>query len=411
MAAPDVSAPPDVGALKQQVVDAVDERAAALLEVSHRIHERPELLFEERFAADLLASALEDEGFDVERQALGLETAFVARPPSNHDDDGGGEPGQGPLVAVLCEYDALPGIGHACGHNIIAAAGLGAGLAAATVASLAGGRLTVIGTPAEEGGGGKVILGDRGAFDAVDAVLIVHPAGTDLLVPDVIAICSLGVTYSGVGAHAAAAPHRGRNALDAAVLGYNAVAALRQHIEPTDRVHGIFTKAGDKPNIVPDHTVAEWYVRSATLASLQPLKERVLACLEAGAAAAGCTMVVRAKAPEYSDLRSNGPLAELYRANSTLLGRVPADTTPATRMVVSTDVGNVSYLTPTIHPMVRVSPPDVSLHSTEFARWAVSPDGDLAVLDGAKAMAMTAVDLWLRPEAMAQVRAAFDQGP
>ena len=186
-------------------------------------------------------------------------------------------------MAVLCEYDALPGIGHACGHNIIAAAGLGAGLAAATVASLAGGRLTVIGTPAEEGGGGKVILGDRGAFDAVDAVLIVHPAGTDLLVPDVIAIATFEVTYSGVGAHAAAAPHRGRNALDAAVLGYNAVAALRQHIEPTDRVHGVFKQAGDKPNIVPDHTVAEWYVRSATLASLQPLKERVLACLEAGA--------------------------------------------------------------------------------------------------------------------------------
>ncbi|MEA2703749.1 MAG: hypothetical protein QOD63_1694 [Actinomycetota bacterium] len=395
----------EIDVLKQQVVDAVDARATVLLEVSHRIHERPELLFEERFAADLLATVLEDEGFDVQRQALGLETAFVGRPTS--EDDG---QGQGPLVAVLCEYDALPGIGHACGHNIIAAAGLGAGLAAATVASLAGGRVTVIGTPAEEGGGGKVILGDRGAFDAVDAVLIVHPAGTDLLVPDVIAIATFEVTYSGVGAHAAAAPHRGRNALDAAVLGYNAVAALRQHIEATDRVHGVFKEAGEKPNIVPDRAVAEWYVRSATLASLQPLKERVLACLEAGATAAGCTMDVRTMAPEYSDLRSNRPLAELYRANSTRLGRVPADSTPATRMVVSTDVGNVSYLAPTIHPMVRVAPPDVSLHSTDFARWAASPDGDLAVLDGAKAMAMTAVDLWLRPEAMAEVRAAFDPG-
>ena len=195
------------------------------------------------------------------------------------------------------------------------------------------------------------------------------------------------------------------------MLGYNAVAALRQHIEPTDRVHGVFKRAGDKPNIVPDHTVAEWYVRSATLASLQPLKERVLACLEAGATAAGCTMAVRVLAPEYSDLRANLPLAELYRANSAQLGRVPADSTPATRMVVSTDVGNVSYLVPTIHPMVRVAPADVSLHSTEFARWAASPEGDRAALDGAKAMAMTAVDLWLRPEAMAEVRAAFDPGP
>jgi amidohydrolase len=391
--------------LKQQVVDAVDVRAALLLDVSRRIHERPELLFEERFAAELLATTLEGEGFSVGRQAFGLETAFVGRAPT-----GDGHP-EGPLVAVLCEYDALPGIGHACGHNIIAAAGLGAGLAAATVASVANGRLAVIGTPAEEGGGGKVILGDRGAFDGVDAVLIVHPAGVDLLVPDVIAIATFVVTYSGVGAHAAAAPHRGRNALDAAVLGYNAVAALRQHIEASDRVHGVFKEAGDKPNIVPDRTVAEWYVRSATLASLQPLKQRVLACLEAGATAAGCTMSVRVTAPEYSDLRSNGPLAELYRANSASLGRVPADPDPAARMVVSTDVGNISYLTPTIHPMVRVSPPDVSLHSTEFARWAASPDGDEAVLDGAKAMAMTAVDLWLRPDAMAEVRAAFGPGP
>ncbi len=407
MATPDVApldvAPLDVDALKRRVIDAVDSRAALLVDVSHRIHERPELLFEERFAADLLATTLEDEGFGVEREAFGMETAFVGRPAAEP-----GAPRGGPLVAMLCEYDALPGLGHGCGHNIIAAAGLGAGLAAATVASVAGGRLAVIGTPAEEGGGGKVILGDRGAFDAVDAALIVHPAATDLLVPDVIAIATFEVTYSGVGAHAAAAPHRGRNALDAAVLGYNAVAALRQHIESSDRVHGVFKEAGEKPNIVPDRAVAEWYVRSATLASLQPLKARVLACLEAGAAAAGCAMVVQVTAPEYSDLRSNGPLAELYRANSTRLGRVPADPSPATRMVVSTDVGNVSYLTPTIHPMVRVAPAEVSLHSTEFARCAASPDGDRAVLDGAKAMAMTAVDLWLRPEAMAEVRAAFD---
>jgi amidohydrolase len=395
--------PPDVDHLKQQVVDAVDRRADLLVDVSHRIHDRPELLFEERFAADLLATILEDEGFAVDRAALGLETAFVGRPP--------GSGGPGPVVAVLCEYDALPGIGHGCGHNIIAAAGLGAGLAAATVVGAGGGRLVVVGTPAEEGGGGKVILGERGAFDGVDAALIVHPAGTDLLAPDVIAIATFEAVYSGVASHAAAAPHRGHNALDAAVLGYNAVAALRQHIESTDRVHGVFKEAGEKPNIVPHRAVAEWYVRSATLASLQPLKERVLACLEAGAMAAGCTVEVRATAPEYSDLHSNGPLAELYRANSTRLGRVPAEPTPANRVMVSTDVGNVSYLTPTIHPLVAVAPPDVPLHSGDFARWAASPEGDRAVLDAAKAMAMTAVDLWLRPDAMAEVRAAFDPGP
>jgi len=395
----------DLDTARQRVIDAVDARAEALVEVSHRIHERPELLFEEHFAADLLASALEGEGFVVERGAHGLETAFVGRPPGN------GSGGHGPRIAVLCEYDALPGIGHGCGHNIIAAAGLGAALAAATVVAGSGGRLDVIGTPAEEGGGGKVLLGDRGAFDGVDAALAVHPAGADLIRPDVIAIATYEVEYFGRAAHAAAAPDRGRNALDAAVLGYNAVAALRQHIASTDRIHGVFLKAGDKPNIVPDHTVAQWYVRSATAASLQALKARVVACLEAGAAAAGCTMEVRQPWPEYTDLRSNGPLGELYRANSARLGRPVADPEPATRLMVSTDMGNVSYRVPTIHPIVKVSPSDVGLHSAEFAVWAVSPDGDRGVLDGAKAMALTVVDLWLRPDALEEVRAAFAPVP
>ena len=266
-------------------------------------------------------------------------------------------------MAVLCEYDALPGIGHGCGHNIIAAAGLGAGLAAATVVAACGGRLEVMGTPAEEGGGGKVIMGDRGAFDGVDVALAVHPAGFDLVQPDVIAIATYEVEYFGRAAHAAAAPQRGRNALDAAVLGYNTVAALRQHIAPTDRIHGVFLKAGDKANIVPDHTLAQWFVRSATATSLQALKERVLACLEAGAAAAGCTMEVRQPWPEYTDLRSNGPLGELYRANSARLGRPLDYPTAANRLIVSTDMGNVSYRVPTIHPIVKVSPSDVALHT------------------------------------------------
>jgi amidohydrolase len=391
----------DLDQARRRVSDAVDERAELLLEVSHRIHDRPELLFEERFAADLLASALEADGFAVERGAMGLETAFVGRPRGSHGGDG-------PRVAILCEYDALPGIGHGCGHNIIAAAGLGAALAAATVVTELGGRLDVIGTPAEEGGGGKVLMGERGAFDGVDAALAIHPAGADLIQPDVIAIATYEIEYFGRAAHAAAAPERGRNALDAAVLGYNAVAALRQHIASTDRIHGVFLKAGEKPNIVPDHTLAQWYVRSATAASLQGLKQRVLACLEAGAAAAGCTMEVRQPWPEYSDLRSNRPLGELYRANSALLGRPVAYPEPATRLMVSTDMGNVSYLVPTIHPIVKVSPSDVGLHSAEFAVWAASPDGDRGVLDAAKAMAMTAVDLWLRPDAMQEVREAFD---
>jgi amidohydrolase len=387
----------DVDAIKQRVADEVDRRAELLVDASHQIHARPELCYEERFASDLLATICEGEGLTVERGAHGIETAFVARAGT----------GEGPTVAVLCEYDALPEIGHGCGHNIIATAGLGAGLAAASVVAEAGGRVVVIGTPAEEGGGGKIRLGDAGAFEGVDAAMMVHPAGVDRTEIHAIAIATWEVSYRGQAAHAAAFPHRGRNALDAAVLGYNAVAALRQHIRPTERIHGIFTHGGDKPNIVPERATAEWYVRSDTIRTLQPLKARVLACLEAGAAAAGCTMEHRSICPEYSDLRTNGTLIDLYARNSEQLGRPLADLAPDDAVVGSTDMGNVSYLVPSIHPMIRVSPPNVSIHSPEFAGYAAGPDGDRAVLDGAKAMAMTVVDLWLRPGAMAAVREAF----
>ena len=384
----------DVDAVKDRLAEQVDARADSLIEASHRIHEKPELLFEERFAADLLCDALEDAGLDVERGAYGLETAFAARAGT-----------EGPIIAVLCEYDALPGIGHGCGHNIIATAGLGAGVAAAALADEVGGRVVVLGTPAEEGGGGKVYMGEAGAFEGVDAALMVHPADQDLLEMSVIAIATWEVEYFGQAAHAAAFPHLGRNALDAAVLGYNAVAALRQHIRPNERIHGVFTKAGDKPNIVPDHAVAEWYVRSGTIASLQPLKERVLACLQAGADAAGCRMEYRPTCPEYSDLRSNVPMADLYRANSERVGRQPRHADNG--VVGSTDMGNVSYLVPSIHPMIKVAPPGVAIHTKEFAGWAQAPEGDQAVLDGAKAMAMTVADLWLRPDVLDAARRAF----
>ncbi len=391
----------DLADAKEQVAAEVGRRRARLWEVARAIHGRPELMYEERFAADLLAGELEAAGLSVERRAFGLETAVRATAGN----------GAGPTVAVLCEYDALPDIGHGCGHNLIAAAGLGAALAAAVVASGAGGRLVVLGTPAEEGGGGKIRLLEAGAFEGVDAALMVHPAGLDRLEARVIAIATWRVEYQGVGAHAAAFPEQGRNALDAAVLGYNAVAALRQHIAADERVHGVFLEAGRKPNIVPDRAVAEWYVRSRDLASLQPLKARVRACLEAGAQAAGCTLTITEICPEYSELRTNRPLADLYRANSEAAGRPVPDAGPADRLTISTDMGNVSLAVPSIHPMVAVSPPDVALHTGEFARWAVSPEGERAVVDAATAMAMTAVDVWLQPGAAGAIRAAFTGGP
>ena len=364
-----------IAELKAHVVADIDRRAADLIAASHAIHAKPELNYEEHFAHDLLTRMIDKAGLGVTRGAYNLDTAFETKVGDS-----------GLNVAVLCEYDALPGIGHACGHNVIAAAGLGAGLALAGVANDAGGRLTLMGTPAEEGGGGKVEMARAGAFDGIAAAMMIHPAD------------------------AAVSPHLGRNALDAAVLGYMNVAAMRQHIRPTERVHGIFTKAGEKPNIVPRESEMNWYVRSDTIETLQPLKQRVAACLEASATATDCRAELQWEINAYADIVDNVPLLDAYAANSTDIGR------PLTSAMLpgtgggSTDMGNVSYLTPTIHPMLQVSPRGVSLHSPQFAEYTASSVADKAVLDGAKIMAMTVIDLWTKPQLQGSVREAFGDG-
>jgi amidohydrolase len=382
---------------KHQLAGEVDRRAGILIDASHQIHSRPELGFEEVFAHELLTGILEDEGMSVKRSAYGVDTAFEATAGTS-----------GPTIAVMCEYDALPGLGHACGHNIIATAGLGAGLAAATLADELGGRVRILGTPAEEGGGGKIVMIERGALDGVDAAMMVHPAGADLRGMQTLAIQQIWVEYFGEAAHAASAPADGRNALDAAVLGYLNVAALRQHIRSDERVHGVFSDAGDKPNIVPAHAGTHWYVRSPDVARLEALKPRVLACLQAGADATGCTMTYGWRDQVYADMRDNLPLLDLFTANGETLGRSFVDAGGAVEPVVgSTDMGNVSYAVPSIHPMIQVSPDHISIHTPEFAGYAAGAEGDRAVIDGAKAMAMTIADLWARPEAIDEVRRAF----
>jgi amidohydrolase len=387
----------DVEALKQAVCDRVDALAPRLVHASRAIHEHPELNYEERFAHQLLTDLLEEQGIAPVRSAYGIETAFDAAAGSS-----------GPTIAVLCEYDALPGVGHACGHNVIATAGLGAGLAAAFVAEHAGGRIRIMGTPAEEGGGGKVKMARAGAFEGIDAAMMVHPADADLIAMDCIAIQELEVEYHGKAAHAAAAPWEGRNALDAAVLGYMNVATLRQHIRPNERIHGIFTKAGDKPNIVPSEAAMDWYIRSGTIASLQPLKERVFTSLEAAATACGCTMDHAWVGETYAEMLDNQAMVRSYVANAARVGRTVMDPAVTGRRVVgSTDMGNISYLVPSIHPMIKVAPDGVPIHSLDFATYAGSPDGDRAVIDGAKAMAMTVVDLWTDAALRAEVQAQF----
>jgi amidohydrolase len=381
---------------KSRVLSAVTERSDQLVDVSQQIHARPELCFEERFAHDLLTRILEESGFQVERHAAGLETAFVARLGDT-----------GPEVGVLCEFDGLPEIGHACGHNIIAASGLGAALAAAEFANELGGRVVVIGSPAEEGGGGKILMAQAGIFDRLTAAMMIHPADRDLTQMDAVAIDRLSVEYQGAAAHAAAAPHRGRNALDAAVLGYVNIAALRQSLATAERVHGIITNGGSRPNIIPASAAAEWHVRTPRRESLSPLVERVHRCLKAGSDAAGCTMSTARIGLTYDDMIHNPSLLRAFIENAALAGRsheVPGD---GSAIIGSTDMGNISYLVPAIHPMVQAAPEGTPLHSVDFSRSAASEMGDAAVLHGATSLAMTIIDVWERAELREAVAADF----
>ncbi|WP_111719540.1 M20 family metallopeptidase [Homoserinimonas sp. OAct 916] len=367
---------------KDLIATAVNCEADNLTGLSQELHAYPELAFEEVRAHDLLTGALEQAGFDVTRSACGLDTAFRAEIAS----------GPGPTVAIVCEYDALPEIGHACGHNVIAAAGIGAAIAAArALSSECSGRIVVLGTPAEEGGGGKVIMIERGAFDGIDAAMMVHPAGSELTEMNTIAIQRMRVDYHGLAAHAAAAPQRGRNALDAAVLGYVNVAALRQHISGDERIHGIITQGGTLPNIVPEHTQAEWYMRSPTLDDLNNLVERAWNCLETGSRAAGCDLTHEPIGRVYHNLVTNNALMELYVQSAKEFGRDAKVPDKQSNVIGSTDMGNVSHVVPTIHPLIKVSPSDVALHTREFAEYAGGVEGDRAVLDGAKALGLSAI--------------------
>ncbi|MEY3988358.1 MAG: hypothetical protein RJB50_627 [Actinomycetota bacterium] len=388
-----------IDALKAHVVADIERRAGDLIEASHAIHARPELNFEEHFAHELLTKMIEKSNLPVTRHAYGLDTAFETKVGTT-----------GLNVAVLCEYDALPGIGHACGHNIIATAGLGAGLALSAVAEQCGGNLALMGTPAEEGGGGKIEMARKGAFRNIDAAMMIHPADADLARMNAIAIQNLFVKFHGLAAHAAVSPHKGKNALDAAVLGYMNVAALRQHILPTERIHGIFTNSGEKPNIVPRETEMDWYVRSPTIETLQPLKERVAKCLEGGAMAAGCTVTFDWKKNTFADLVDNVPLLESYIRNAEQFGRqMTSEFLPGTGGG-STDMGNISYLVPSIHPMMQVAPSGVSLHSAAFADYTKGEEATRAIVEGAKIMAMTAIDMWLSKALQDDVKVAFGDG-
>lgn len=376
----------------------IDGLSDMLLEVSHSIHGNPELAFEEHHAAGLISDTLAAQGLPVERGVFTLDTAFETSLPTK---------GEGPTVAILAEYDALPGIGHACGHNLIATAALGATLGLQAVADQLPGRVRLIGTPAEEKGGGKELMARAGAFDGVDAAMMIHPAGVNLTTMPCICVAEVEVIYHGRSAHASAMPHKGVNALDGLLLAYQAISNLRQHIRDEERIHGIITEGGQAPNIVPDRAVGNFYVRATKEKTLEALKPRVQACFEAGAKGSGCEVEVNWAGVDYLDLNTNWPLANAFQAHGEGIGReflAPNQLGGAG----STDMGNVSYRVPSIHPMLACSPPSVVIHNPEFAKWAGSEMGDAAALDGARIMALTAAEYLLNPALQSNVKQAFD---
>ena len=384
--------------LADAIVERIDQLSETLLQVSHDIHANPELAFQEHHAAGLLCDTLEAQDLATDRGVFTLATAFESRLPTQ---------GGGPTVAILAEYDALPGIGHSCGHNLIATAALGATLGLQTVADQLPGQVRMLGTPAEEKGGGKELMARAGAFEGVDAAMMIHPAGVNLTTMPCICVAEVDAIYHGRSAHASAMPHRGINALDGLLLAYQAISNLRQHIRDEERIHGIVTEGGQAPNIVPDRAVGNFYVRAASEARLEALKPRVQACFEAGATGSGAEVEVNWANVDYLDLNTNWPLADRFQTHGESLGRKflsPNQLGGAG----STDMGNVSHRVPSIHPMLACSPPNVVIHNPEFARWAGSESGDAAALDGAKAMALTTAEFLLDPSLQADVRKAFD---
>jgi amidohydrolase len=379
-------------AYKKQIITEIDEQSEKLWEISKTLFNEPEVAFKEYKACHLLTDALNESGYSVEIGIGGLETAFRATFGNNFK----------PTIAILAEYDALVGLGHACGHNLIAAAAVGAGMALAACKPRINGHIQVIGTPAEEGDGGKIILANAGVFDSVDAAMMFHPATKNMVLRPSLASVELKIEFFGKASHAAAAPEEGINALDAMILTFNNINALRQTFRLKDRVAGIILDGGKAANIIPAHTSAEFSVRSISAKQRDALVVKIIACAQAGAQAIGCQFKFEVT-PGYKEIIPNKILAGLFKSNLESLGRVVVDPDPNERMG-STDMGDISHLVPSIHPYLAIAPETVAGHTLEFREYCISESGKSAMLDAAKVLAMTAVDLLTQPDMLLKAK-------
>lgn len=369
--------------MKQKVQQNVDKLLPELIALSEWLHAHPETAWEEHKSARKCADYLLEKGFKVEQNYLGLETSFIARKGSGSK-----------TVGIMAEYDALPGIGHACGHNLIAAMSLGCGVALADLAEELDITVEVYGTPAEEGGGGKIEMLDRGAFKNLDFAMMAHPAPVDVVRAHPFAVMHWEVNYTGHAAHAASYPTQGVNAADAFTVAEVAIALLRQQLPHSVRVHGIVTKGGDAPNSIPHRTKGRWYVRAHDMKELEEIGKKVVNCFEAGALATGCKLEIIDESKPYSDFVTDELGLSFYEQNAIALGRSLKTEGPETLMCqASTDFGNVSYITRAIHPYIGVNSYPILNHQSEFADACVGSTAEKALRDGAIALAWTGIDI------------------
>jgi amidohydrolase len=383
-------------ALKQRVAAAVERLGDQLTALSLDIHAHPELAFQETHAADRVGRFLTEQGFKVEAGVGGIPTAFRASL----------ETGPGPTLAILCEYDALPGVGHACGHNVIAAAGAGAGAALmAARDGLPPGRVVVIGTPAEERGGGKGCLVEAGLFRDVDAAMMIHGFDRTLLHQDLLGVARVTFEWEGRAAHASVDPWEGVNALDACVATFNGVAMLRQQMRPDCRIHGVVAEGGIAGNIIPERAVADFNVRGPSLEAMWALHRRVVACAEAAAVATATRLTVTRHSDVYEPMRRNQGLLDVFAANLGASGLAEGPAAPD--RLASSDIGNVSQVTPTIHAWVQIAALGTAIHTREFAAAAAAPSARAGLLAGAKLMALSAVDLLADPARLRAIKEEF----
>ncbi len=387
----------DTSELKYRVINEVENHRGELKDLSLRIHSHPETAFQEEKAVSWLTGYLKERGFSIEKGICGLATAFRA------------VYGKGkPAIALLAEYDALPKLGHACGHNIIATSAAGAGIAARLAVDELGGTVQVMGTPGEEMYGGKVYMVKRGAFRGIDAAMMVHPAGLNTATTKFLACQTLEVEFFGKPAHAAARPEAGINALEAMLVSYAAINSLRQHIKDSARIHGIITDGGEAANIVPAHTAGHFIVRAVEDRYLDELKERVLNCFVGASTATGAKLKYKWGEARYAPLHNNFTLARLFRKNLQSLGRRVHLIDPRIG-IGSSDIGNVSQVVPSIHPLIAIASARAVTHSTQFAETAASEAGMRGLIDAAKALAMTVVDLVADPAVLGEVKKEFEK--